>query len=131
MSQQKRRQQRPTPPHDTTDLMLADVPVKISFVHNNKTLKEYDEVIDIEFTPNTAEGRTNMRRFILLKEQKGLSTESALFTLASDAIGEHAQQLVTKLNTTKLFRPATQQEIHVHVKRNGTITYRRPLPQGA
>jgi hypothetical protein len=112
--------------------MIADVPVTISIVHGVETLQEYEEVIDLEFTPQTPEGRTNVRRFHLLKEEQGLTTESALFTLASDAIGGVAQQPVSKLNTTKLLgRPATQQEIHVHIKRNGSIRYRRPLPQGA
>jgi hypothetical protein len=124
MSQPK-HQKRPLKPAQTdTDLMIADVPVLISISHGEETLAKYEEVIDLEFTPHTPEGRTNMRRFHLLQEAKGLSTESALFTLASDAVRDHAQQLVSRLSTA-------QHELHLHIKRNGRITYRKPVKTDA
>ena len=115
---------KPTSQQDT-DLMIADVPVVISISHGEETLEEYEDVIDLEFTPHTLEGRTNFRRFHLLKDAKRLSTESALFTLASEAVKEHAQQLLSSI-APKL-KGSAQHELHLHIKRRGKITYRRPV----
>jgi hypothetical protein len=90
-------------------------------MHGEETIQEYDEVIDIEFTPQTPEGSTNMRRLYLLAEEKGYSREEAIFTLASDEVGKFLQLSVPQL------RLAAQHELHVHVKRNGAISYRKLL----
>jgi hypothetical protein len=127
MSQPKHQKHPLKPAQTNTDLMIADVPVVISISHGEETLAEYEEVIDLEFSPQTLDGRTNMRRFSLLKEAKGLSTESALFTLASDAIRDHAQQFISRLSMASKLGSAAQHELHLHIKRNGTITYRRPI----
>ncbi len=124
MSPLKKLKQPLRPAKTDTDLMIADVPVVISIVHGEETLEEYEDVIDVEFTPHTPDGRTNFRRFHLLKEVKRLSTESALFTLASEAVKDHAQQLLSRLSKTKKLS-AAQHELHLHIKRNGTITYRK------
>jgi hypothetical protein len=65
-----------------------------------------------------------MRRAFILNKEKGLSTESALFTLASDAIHEHAQEFISKLDLVSKLGSAAQHEIHLHIKRNGEIKYR-------
>ncbi len=124
MSQPKSQKHLVKPTRHDTDLMIADVPVVISISHGEETLEEYEDVIDLEFTPHTPEGRTNFRRFHLLKGENGLSTESALFTLASEAVKDHAQQLLSRLSKTKKLS-AAQHELHLHIKRNGTITYRK------
>ncbi|MDQ3829290.1 MAG: hypothetical protein M3361_08270, partial [Candidatus Tectomicrobia bacterium] len=74
MSQPKYQKHSLKPTQHNTDLMIADVPVVISIVHGEETLEEYEDVIDLEFTPHTPEGRTNFRRFHLLKDAKRLST---------------------------------------------------------
>ena len=127
VSQPKSQKHLVKPTRHDTDLMIADVPVVISFVHSEETLEEYEDVIDLEFTPHTPEGRTNFRRFHLLKGENGLSTESALFTLASDAVKDHAQELLSRLSITTKLKGSAQHELHLHIKRRGKITYRRPV----
>jgi hypothetical protein len=56
--------------------------------------------------------------------KKGLSTEDALFTIASEMVEAQAVESLQSLNGTKFFRKAVGHEIHVHVKSNGEITYK-------
>jgi len=120
----KRNKQFPQPPKQVPDTMIANVPVIITISHNENILQEYEEVIDIKFTQNTPEGKTNMRNMYLLKEKEGFSIETALFTLASDAVRETAEQLISKLVVLKNLTSVGNHERHLHVKRNGEIKYR-------
>src|SRR3989442_1582082 len=99
--------------------MVAIVPVKITIEHADTILQEYEDEIDIPFDETTDEGKHYIAKFFYLTSEKGLSTESALFTLASEAINEEAQQI-----TATVSAPAYH-ELHLRVKRNGEITYRK------
>ena len=104
--------------------MVADVPVSISFIHGEELLDEYEDIISVEFNNNTPEGRMNLGKINLLRFDQRLSTESALFTLASEAVHAHAQETIAKLGVAVKIAPGSKHEIHLHVRRNGEITYR-------
>src|SRR5712691_5373983 len=95
--------------------MVAIVPVKITIEHGDTILQEYEDEIDIPFDETTDEGKQYIAKFFYLTREKGLSTESALFTLASDAVNEEAQQITTTASTP------TYHELQLRVKRNGEI----------
>src|SRR5205085_4499650 len=94
---------------------VAKVPVKISIEHGETILKEYEDVIDIEFTDKTEASRKNIANAIYLKEEKGLSTDEAIFLIASKAHENHAQQFAATLSAS----PPV--ELQVRIKRNGEI----------
>src|SRR3954469_16206447 len=58
---------------------IADVPVKITFLHGDETLQEYEDIIDLKFDTKTAAGRELGKRMAILTMREGLSTEEALF----------------------------------------------------
>ena len=99
------------------DRYVAKVPVKIRIGHGDTILKEYEDVIDVEFTDKTEEGRRNIANIMYLKEEKGVSTDEAIFLLASKAHEDFAKQFAATLSA-----PAYH-ELHVHIKRNGDISY--------
>src|SRR2546421_10725628 len=99
--------------------MVAIVPVKIVIEHGDTILQEYEDDIDIPFDETTDEGKHYIAKFFYLTSEKGLSTESALFTIASEAVNEEAQQITARIST-----PAYH-ELKLRVKRNGEITYRK------
>ena len=99
--------------------MVAIVPVKIVIEHGETILQEYEDEIDIAFDETTDEGKQYIAKFFYLTSEKGLSTESALFTIASDAVNEEAQEITAKVSTP------TSHELQLRVKRNGEITYRK------
>jgi hypothetical protein len=104
--------------------VVADVPVIICISHGEDILKEYEEVIDIEFNKNTPEGIERMGSFYYLKIERGHSTESALFTLASEVVRDQAQKHISMLASTMKLGSAAQHELHLHIKRNEEIKYR-------
>jgi hypothetical protein len=61
--------------------------------------------------------------------KKGLSTEDALFTIASEMVQAEAAEKLQSLNGPKLVKKAAGHELHVHVRRNGDITYRMPMQE--
>jgi hypothetical protein len=124
MAQPKHKKQSSRPKPEDIDHLVADVPVIINISHGEDVLKEYEEVIDIEFSKNTLEGRENMNRFYYLKLEQRHSTESAIFTIASEAVRDNAQQLISMLAATKNLGAAAQHELHLHIKRNGEIKCR-------
>jgi hypothetical protein len=124
MAQPKHKKQSSKPKPEDIDHVVADVPVIISISHGEDVLKEYEEVIDVEFSKNTPEGQENMNKFYYFKLEQGHSTESAIFTIASEAVRDNAQQLISMLAATKKLGAAAQHELHLHIKRNGEIKYR-------
>jgi hypothetical protein len=98
---------------------VAIVPVKIVIEHGDTILQEYEDEIDIPIDETTREGKQYIAKFLYLTSEKRLSTESALFTLASDAVNEEAQQI------TATVRTPIYHELRLRVKRNGEITYRK------
>src|SRR4051794_16220713 len=118
MAQPKHKKQSSKFKPENIDPVVADVPVIISISHGEDVLKEYEEVIDIELSKNTPEGRENMNKFYYFKLEQGYSTEPALFTIASEAVRDNAQQLISLLATTKKLGAAAQHELHLHIKRN-------------
>src|SRR4051794_38719264 len=124
MPQPQHKKQSSKPKSKDIDHVVADVPVIISISHGEDIIEEYEEVIDIEFNKNTPEGRDNASKFYYLQLGQGHSTETALFTLASEAIRDQAQQLISMLAATKKLGAAAQHELHLHIKRDGEIKYR-------
>ncbi len=96
-------------------LYVAIVPVKIIIEHGDTILQEYEDDIDIPFDETTNEGKQYIAKFLYLTNEKRLSTESALFTIASEAVNEEAQQITAKISTP------TYHELQLRVKRKGEI----------
>jgi hypothetical protein len=118
----------PFPPNVDATIMIADVPVKICFTHGEETINEYEEVIDVVFDYKTAEGMAYDRKMQILNAQ-GLSTEDALFSIASDMVRDQAQETLKKLANSKLLKRAAGHEVHLDIKRNGEITYKAPFKE--
>ncbi len=126
--QQKRHKKQtrksiPTP-QATPELMIANVPVVIRILHGEQVIDEYEEVIDLGFTPKTSEGRENIAKVNYLRVEKDLSTDDAIFTLASEDVRDFAEQIISMLVASKSLEPTGQQALHFHVERNGDITYK-------
>jgi hypothetical protein len=121
MTKKKEKQQspkqQPEPGQSEPELVVAKVPVKISIGHGETIIDEYEDVIDLEMTETTPEGSHNIAMFFSLTREKGLSTESALFTIASEAVQKEAIHIISA------YTSPTHHELHLHVKRNGDITY--------
>jgi hypothetical protein len=128
MGKKKQEKRLPLPPNVDADIAIADVPVKIGFYYGNELFNEYDEVIDLEFNTKTEAG---MALGIRMGElyRKGLKTEEALFTIASEMVQKQAIESLQSLIGTKLLKNAGGHEIHVHVKRNGEIKYKMPFKE--
>lgn len=99
--------------------MVAIVPVEIIIEHGDTILEEYEDDIDIPFDETTDEGKQYIAKFFYFTREQGLSTESALFTIASEAVNEEAQEITAKVRT-----PAYH-ELKLRVRRNGEISYRK------
>jgi hypothetical protein len=128
MGKRKQEKRSPLPPNVDADIAIADVPVKISLYHGEKLLNEYEDVIDLEFNYRLETGGV---LGIWMRElyRKGLSTEDALFTIASEMVKAQAVENVQSLIGIELFKKAEGHEIHVHVKRNGEIKYKMPFKE--
>jgi hypothetical protein len=122
MQQPKDKKQSSKPNPENIDHVVADVPVIICISHGEDILQEYEEVIDIEFNINTPEGRESMGKFYYLQREQRFSTEEALFTIASEAVRDHAQELLSALAPAKMLGGA--HELQLRIKRNGEIKYR-------
>jgi hypothetical protein len=114
------------PSNVDTSVAIADVPVKIRFLHGDETLQEYEDVINVEFDTKTSKGIACGRRLLILKMQ-GYSTEEAIFTIASDQVHNHAEEILQSLAGTKLLNRAAGHEIRLSVARNGEITFKMPF----
>lgn len=119
----KQSQQKPTSstqqsgkPSAEVNAVLVKVPVKISIWHGETKLQEHEDVIDLDFSSSTFEGRRNTHSYFYFKG-KGLSTDEAMFTIACKAAEEFSQQRAAKLYTSPSL------ELQVRIKRNGEITY--------
>src|SRR5438477_2267896 len=91
-------------------LYVAIVPVKIVIEHGETILQEYEDDIDIPFDETTDEGKQYIAKMLYLAREKGLSTESALFTIASETIYEKAQEITAKYSSP------TYHELKLRVK---------------
>jgi hypothetical protein len=126
MAKQNLKKRRQIRRNVDISIMIADVPVKIRFIHEDETLGEYEEVIDVVFDYMTVEGIAYGRRMQILKAH-GLSTENAIFTIASEDVHDHALEILEKLANTEVVKRTAGHAIHMHVKRNREITYRMPV----
>src|ERR1700730_17920014 len=95
--QQKRTATHSEKPFPEISMAIANVPVKISIWHGKTKLEEYEDEIALEFSDTTPEGKRNIRHCLYLTIEKGLSTEGAIFMLASKQAKEFSQQLVEGL----------------------------------
>jgi hypothetical protein len=96
---------------------VANVPVKISIGHGDIIIREYEDVIDIEFTDTTPKGKEHIALCLFLTKEKGLSTDEALFTIASEAVKNETKWIVSE------YTFPTSHELYLRVKRNGEITF--------
>jgi hypothetical protein len=112
-------------------VFIADVPVKITFMLGDETLQEYEDVIDLTFDTKTPAGRELGKRMGMLKMQDGHTTESALFKIASDELHTHATEMIQAAAHTDILKRTAGRQVHLHVKRNGDITYRMPIKDEA
>ena len=102
-----------------TTAHVANVPVIIRIGHGETILDEYDDVIDLEMTEDTSDGKHNIAMVYYLTQEKGLSTEEALFTLASEAVKKEAVHVIS------FYTSSPHDELHLHIKRNGEILYEK------
>jgi hypothetical protein len=128
MLKRKQEKRSPLPPNVDADITIADVPVKIGFYHGENLLKEYDDVIDLEFDHRIEKGGV-LGYWMAELYKQGLSTGDALFTIASEIVEEQAVTSLETLIGTDLFKKAQGKKIHLHVKRNGEIKYRMPFKE--
>jgi hypothetical protein len=128
MGKRKQEKRSPLPPNVDADIAIADVPVKISLYHGEKLINEYEDVIDLEFNYRLETGGV-LGIWMSELYRKGLSTEDALFTIASEMVKAQAVENVQSLIGTELFKKASGHEIHVHVKRNGEIKFKMPIKE--
>jgi hypothetical protein len=117
----RRKQSRKTETQLNKDVAIADIPVKIVFLDGDRVLIEYNQVVSLEFGSDTPAGQKATGMVHALKA-RGLDTEEALFTLASETVREHSADLKPIMASGH-----SEQSIHFHVKRNGNITYRKPV----
>lgn len=96
---------------------IAKVPIKVTIEHGDAVLKKYEDVIDVEFTDKTEEGKSNIASALYLREVKGVSTDEAIFLIASKAHEEFAKEFAATLSIS------SPVELHVRIKRNGDISY--------
>ena len=99
--------------------LVAIVPAKILIEHGDTILQEYEDDIDIAFDETTDEGKQYAAKFFYYTSERVLSTESALFTIASEALHDEAQEIVSRVSSP------TYHELKLRVRRNGDITYRK------
>jgi hypothetical protein len=126
MATQKAEKHRQIRPNLDTRVTIADVPVKISIYHREKLLNDYDDIIDLEFSRELKNGGVLGYHMAELSNQ-GLSTEDALFTIASEIVQVEVAENLQSLVDSKLLKNAAGQKLHVQVTRNGDITYRTPV----
>ncbi len=117
MTRKKAKEQAPKQ-HATAKAgtYVANVPVKISIGHGDSIIDAYEDVIAIEFTDTTPEGKEHIALFLFFTKEKGFSTDEALFTIASEAIKKETKRIVSNFTTP------THHKLHLHVKRNREIT---------
>jgi hypothetical protein len=127
MPKQNTKKHHHIPAHGDKSIAIADVPVKISFIHGDETLQEYEDIIDLPFDTKTAAGQELGKRLAILTMRDGHATEEALFTIASDEIHTHAEAMLQQLANTDIRLRASGHEIHLCVLPNGDIPYRMPL----
>jgi hypothetical protein len=123
MMTQKAQKYRQDRPNLDTSVTIADVPVKVSIYHGEKLLNEYDDIIDLEFSPELKNGGVLGSWMDELCKQ-GLSTGDALFTIAGEIMQEEVARNLQSLVDSKLLKNAAGQKLHVQVTRSGDITYR-------
>jgi hypothetical protein len=121
----KAQQKQKSPPQQTGEgtpgTYIAIVPVRISISTDEVKLNEYEDEIAVEFTDNTDEGKKNIGQVLYLTKEKGLSTDEALFLVASKMAEEFSKELVAGVHVS---HPA---ELKVSIKRNGDITYAKSV----
>ena len=110
-------------------MFIADVPIKITFLHGDETLQEYEDIIDRKFDTKTAAGRALGKRVAILTMREGLSTKEALFKIAGDEIHTHAAEMLQTMAQTDILKRASGHEVHLRVLRNGDITFPMPMKE--
>ena len=129
MPKQHAKNQQHIPESIDKSVAIADVPVKITFLHGDEKLQEYEDIIDLTFDTKTAAGKELGKRMAILTMREGLATEEALFKIASDEIHTHAAAMLQTMTHTDILKRAAGHEVHLRVLRNGDITYRMPMKE--
>src|SRR3954447_26906347 len=101
---------------------------------NNKRLMRWRIAHTLSATPGRDEaslpaGGGDALSLIWMAElyRKGLSTQDALFTIASEMVEVEAAEELQSLTGSELLKKAAGHNIQVKVKRNGEITYKMPF----
>src|SRR3954453_4564014 len=89
MGKRKQEKRSPLPANVDASIAIADVPVKINFYHGDELLDEYEDIIDLEFNHRLEKGGV-LGLWMGELYQKGMSTEDALFTIASEMVKAQA-----------------------------------------
>ena len=127
MMKQKKKKLPTRPAIGNADLMIADVPMRISLVYQGKMIFEFDQMIDIIFTESTPEGRQNNIKYMHLKQDKRLSIEDALFAMANDEFIGKEKYIAWKLKFPNLRGLEGSDALQIASNRNGEIKYRKHL----
>jgi hypothetical protein len=88
-------------------MMVADVPVKIAFMHGDETLGEYEDTINLTRTKKTAEGRQREKRLRILTTLDGQPLEGALYTMASEEVQARTDEFTQTHARTDLVKHAS------------------------
>jgi hypothetical protein len=95
----KKAKKKSAQQHEDGGYVAVIVPVKILIEHGDTILQEYEDDIDIHLDETTEEGKHYLAQFFYFTREQGLSTESALFTIASEALHEHAQEITARVSS--------------------------------
>jgi hypothetical protein len=100
----------------------AQVPVKVTVIHADAILLEYEEAVTLTYTDSTEEGKRNIFRTAYLTTHEAVSFDDALFNLASKVIetrtpDEHLKKAAVQLN------PPYSLDVSIFVTKTGNITY--------
>src|SRR3954467_12170931 len=82
------------PANVDSSVVIADVPVKIAFMHGDIMLGEFEDVIALAFTQKTEKGRQVAKRLSILTVLDGLSTENALYTIAGEEVKKRTADFI-------------------------------------
>src|SRR4051812_25497817 len=118
MAKRKREKKPNFPPNGDTSMMVADVPVKIAFMHGGETRGEYEDSITLTLTQKTAEGRQRAKRLSKLTTVDGQPLDGALFTMASEEVQARTDEFTQTHARTDLVKHASGHALHIQVMRN-------------
>lgn len=105
------------PANTQAESYVAKVPVKVLVGHSDIIVQEFETVIAIDFSDRTTDGKEHIALLQFLTREQGLPTEEALLTIATTIVNKAKTEIITQ------FSMPTYEELSLHVKQNGAITY--------